>query len=295
MKQGHLKKGDVLIVKDGATTGKMGFYKGEYSKAAINEHIFALRTKENFNNHFLYYLLKSENFQKKLKPFIQGIIGGINLKFSNIEIPFPSIETQNQMVEELDGFQKVIDGCRQVVENYKPSIDINPSWEVFEVGDLLELAYGKGLKADNRIDGEYNVFGSNGIVGTHNEYFVEGPFIIVGRKGSAGELHFSKDNGNPIDTTFYISKKELKKDVDLELLFYLLKLIDLRSFDSQSAIPGINRNNIYKLKISLPPKNNQNQILKTIQDEIEIINNNKDFISIFQEKIKNKINKIWSN
>ena len=54
-------------------------------------------------------------------------------------------------------------------------------------------------------------------------------------------------------------------------------------------------NNVYKLKISLPPKNNQNQILKTIQDEIEIINNNKDFISIFQEKIKNKINKIWSN
>ena len=63
MKQGHLKKGDVLIVKDGATTGKMGFYKGEYSKAAINEHIFVLRTKENFNSHFLYYLLKNENFQ----------------------------------------------------------------------------------------------------------------------------------------------------------------------------------------------------------------------------------------
>ena len=100
MKKGKLQKGDVLIVKDGATTGKMGFYKGEFLKAAINEHVFALRVKENYSNHLLYHLLRDDEFQKKLQPYIQGIIGGINLKFSNIEIPATSIETQNQIVEE---------------------------------------------------------------------------------------------------------------------------------------------------------------------------------------------------
>jgi type I restriction enzyme S subunit len=157
------------------------------------------------------------------------------------------------------------------------------------------LAYGKGLTEKDRIDGDFNVYGSNGIVGTHNEYFVEGPFIIVGRKGSVGELHFSKNNGNPIDTTFYISKKQLKKDIELELLFYLLKLIDLKSLDNQSAIPGINRNDVYKLKINLPPKESQNKILKIIKDEVEIIDKNKNLILNFQGKIKNKINNIWSD
>ena len=295
MNKGQLQKGDVLIVKDGATTGKVGFYKGEFLKAAINEHIFVLRTNKNYNNYFLYYLLQNKQFQEKLRPFIQGIIGGINLKFSNIEIPNPPIEIQNQIAEELDSYQKIIDGCRQVIENYKPSIDIDPTWEIIELGEVFELAYGKGLKAENRVVGKYNVYGSNGVVGTHNEYFVNGPFIVVGRKGSAGELHYSINNGCPIDTTFYISQKELKKNINLELLFYLLKSANLKSFDNQSAVPGINRNNIYKLKINLPPINSQEKILKKIRGEIEIINNNENLIEIFSEKINNKINKIWSN
>jgi type I restriction enzyme M protein len=138
MKKGKLQIGDVLIVKDGATTGKMGFYNGEFPKAAINEHIFALRVRKNYSNDLLYYLLRSDEFQKKLKPYIQGIIGGINLKFSNIEIPFPSLEIQKQIVKELDGYQKIIDGCREVIENYKTSIDIDPSWEMVELSDLCK-------------------------------------------------------------------------------------------------------------------------------------------------------------
>ena len=98
-----------------------------------------------------------------------------------------------------------------------------------------------------------------------------------------------------IDTTFYISQKELKKSINLELLFYLLKSVNLKSFDNQSAVPGINRNNVYKIKIYLPPIDNQEEILKKIRSEIEIINNNENLMKIFSEKINNKINKIWSN
>ena len=57
----------------------------------------------------------------------------------------------------------------------------------------------------------------------------------------------------------------------------------------------LNRNNVYKLKINIPPINNQEEILKKIRSEIEIINNNENLMKIFSEKINNKINKIWSN
>jgi len=294
MKKGHLKNGDVLIVKDGATTGKMGLYKGNFAQAAINEHVFALRTKENICYKFLYYLMRGDDFQKKLQPFIQGIIGGINLKFTNLELPLPPKEVQNHIVEELEGYQKIIDASRQILQNYKPTIDIDLKWESVELGDLFELAYGKGLKSEDRISGNYNVYGSNGVVGTHTEYLTEGPFIIVGRKGSAGELHYSENNGYPIDTAFFISKNQLKKEINLEFVYYLLRNINLTSFDDQSAVPGINRNNVYKIKTNIPPIKIQEEIVTGIKKEVNYLKINEEMIKVFNNKINKKINTMWS-
>ena len=286
-----IRNGDLLI----SWSATIGVFIWNGEDAYLNQHIFLVKNNDKILKKYLYFL--KDKIIESIKSKVHGntMTHITKSEFLDIKIPLPPIETQNQIVEELDGYQKIIDGCRQIIENYKPSIDIDPTWEIIELGEVFELAYGKGLKAENRVVGKYNVYGSNGVVGTHNEYFVNGPFIVVGRKGSAGELHYSINNGCPIDTTFYISQKELKKNINLELLFYLLKSANLKSFDNQSAVPGINRNNIYKLKINLPPINSQEKILKKIRGEIGIINNNENLIEIFSEKINNKINKIWSN
>jgi hypothetical protein len=52
--------------------------------------------------------------------------------------------------------------------------------------------------------GDIPVFGSNGIVGYHNVYLIEGPAIIVGRKGTAGAVNYSEKSCYPIDTTFFV-------------------------------------------------------------------------------------------
>jgi len=286
-------RGSILFPKSGASTLLnhrviMGI------DSYVSSHLAVIKgNNEKVLDKYLFYLLKKVDTKDLVA---NPSYPSLNLdEIEKIEIPIPNLITQREIIFELDSYQKIIDGCEQVVKNYKPSINIEENWNTVEVGEVLVLAYGKGLTEDKRIDGDFNVYGSNGIVGTHNKYSVEGPFIIVGRKGSAGELHFSKDNGNPIDTAFYISKKQLKKDIDLELLFYLLKSIDLTSFDDQSAVPGINRNNVYKLKISLPPKDGQDKILKIVKDEIEIIDKNKYLIKIFKKKLNEKINKIWSH
>ena len=235
-----------------------------------------------------------QTFQDKIKPMIQGIIGGINLKFSNLEIPLPSIEEQNNIVNELNSYEKIIQASQQIIQNYSPKVEIDINWDLLELGEVFQLSYGKGLKSDDRKDGIFNVYGSNGIVGKHNDFLVEGPFIIVGRKGSVGELHYSEENGFPIDTTFYISKKELKKEININLLFYLLKNIELKNLDDQSAVPGINRNNVYKMKINYPPENLHNEILQKVKNEEDILNKNEELIKIFQEKINRTVNRIWS-
>ena len=79
------------------------------------------------------------------------------------------------------------------------------NWISCRLGDLLAFEYGKSLTKSARSgNGEYPVFGSSGIVGLHDAYLVEGPVIIVGRKGAAGSVCYSEANCWPIDTTYYI-------------------------------------------------------------------------------------------
>jgi type I restriction enzyme S subunit len=94
-----------------------------------------------------------------------------------------------------------------------------------EFGEVCTFEYGKPLKEIDRKDGEYPVYGSNGIVGYHNKYFVKGPFIIVGRKGTAGAVVYSAKSGFPIDTTFYVQLKD--REIDLKYLYLIMATLDL--------------------------------------------------------------------
>ncbi|MGA9396669.1 MAG: restriction endonuclease subunit S, partial [Anaerolineaceae bacterium] len=152
--------------------------------------------------------------------------------------------------------------------------------------------YGKPLKSDNRVQGDYPVFGSNGIVGYHNSYLVEAPFIIVGRKGSAGEVHYSEKNGYPIDTTFFIKLKNENR-ITLKYLFYVLKSLNLRSVNTQAGVPGLNRNDAYKIDISLPPLEYQNEITALIEHVRDIVEGNRELIQFYEKKIEKVIEQVW--
>ncbi len=73
-------------------------------------------------------------------------------------------------------------------------------WGIQRLDAALELAYGKALKATDRVDGRVPVYGSGGITGFHNEHLVEGPSVIVGRKGTVGSLYREDQSFFPIDT-----------------------------------------------------------------------------------------------
>ncbi len=129
--------------------------------------------------------------------------------------------------------------------------EIPEGWGVKKLGDLLELAYGKALKADNRQHGTVPVYGSNGQVGWHHEKLVAGPGIVVGRKGNPGTVTWSPTSFFPIDTTFYVVHKEDCRS--LHFLFHVLQTNDLASLGADSAVPGLNRNLAYINKQVVPP------------------------------------------
>lgn len=119
MKKGKVKKGDIILVKDGATTGKVCFVDDTFpfSKVAINEHVFLIRTKEEYYNKYIFYLLYSE-FGKRniLNNFRGATIGGISKEFVNFAVKIPKIEKQIEIVKKLDEIQEIIDINKKQIE-----------------------------------------------------------------------------------------------------------------------------------------------------------------------------------
>ena len=131
--------------------------------------------------------------------------------------------------------------------------EIPEGWAASELGDMIELAYGKALKAQVRkAAGGVPVFGSNGQIGWHNEALVQGPGIVVGRKGNPGTVTLSLTEFFPIDTTFYVAPKHEYGEC-LYFLFFALQQQDLPSVAADSAVPGLNRNLAYMNKQLKPP------------------------------------------
>ena len=129
---------------------------------------------------------------------------------------------------------------------------IPEGWEVEPLGDLIDLAYGKALKAGNRKAGDIPVYGSNGQVGWHDEQLVAGPGVIVGRKGNPGTITWASSDFYPIDTAFYVIPKNEK--LGLHFLFYALAEQDLSTMAADSAVPGLNRNLAYMNRQLVPDK-----------------------------------------
>ncbi|HAI5950041.1 TPA: restriction endonuclease subunit S [Escherichia coli] len=130
-----------------------------------------------------------------------------------------------------------------------------------KLGDVINVHYGKALKADQRVsNGSVHVFGSSGIVGNHDKTLCSYPTIIIGRKGSVGAITWAPDGGWIIDTAYYVETKDNNK-LDLRYLFYILSGIDLTKKTITTSIPGLNRDDLYDTFIKLPPFEEQKRIV----------------------------------
>ncbi|EKO3942397.1 restriction endonuclease subunit S [Vibrio fluvialis] len=132
------------------------------------------------------------------------------------------------------------------------------SWVEKSLGEVLKLEYGKPLdKSLRKEGGKYPAYGANGIKAWSDEYFHDEETIVVGRKGSAGELTLTDGKFWPLDVTYFV--KTNKNDYDIKFLYYLLLSLDLPSL-ATGVKPGINRNNVYKIQAKFPSYSTQKQV-----------------------------------
>lgn len=134
-------------------------------------------------------------------------------------------------------------------------------WIDVSLGDIATLEYGAALPANVRGGDAIPVFGSNGEVGRHRVALVDGPGIIVGRKGSVGAITWSESDFWPIDTTYYVKNRP---GVDLRWLYWMMGTLGLERLDSSTGVPGLNRNDAYERRLLLPPRAQQLKVVEML-------------------------------
>ena len=263
---------------------------------------------------FVYYMLLSK--YKLLKGMATGgsTMPIVNKgDFENIELYFPKIVSEQSRIasilSSLDDkielnlqMNKTLESTAQsifkewFVDFRFPGFDgelvhgMPKEWRKGHLIDILDLQYGKALKSENRSDGKYPVLGSNGIVGFHNTYYVEGPGIVIGRKGTIGKVIWVDKNFYPIDTTFFV--KDSLGTTFLYYHFFLMQSQPFQKISSDSAVPGLNKNEALRNKVIIPDVrivNRFNELVKPLFERMNHIDVEVQTLTLIRDALLPKL------
>ena len=319
MTKGILRNGDVLIVKDGATTGKTGFFVHDIP-SAVNEHVFILRAKEVIQPFYIYWIVRSEAFQGKLRPFIKGIIGGISLEFTGITIPLPPMDAQKEIVAEIESYQKIVEGARATVDNYRPRITAYPDWPTVELGEVIQEKPKNGYsgKPVDRVSNikvlSLSATTSGRLDLTKYKYLDEyisrdSPYRckmgdIYLQRGNTAELVgtaalFDVEEEDFIYPDLMIRVRADERKILPQYLLVALQSEPVRTYLKRNAIgaagnmPKINQGIVERIPLRLPPLVMQQAIVAEIEAEQALVASNRELIDRFEKKIQTTLARIW--
>jgi len=141
---------------------------------------------------------------------------------------------------------------------------VKAGWVETKLADAVTLNYGKALAKDQRSpEGSVPVYGANGVMDWSDHQLTEGPSLVIGRKGSAGEITRVDGPFWPSDVTYFTSHDQNRLNFDF--MHYALSMLNLPSM-ARGVKPGINRNDVYGLTISLPPLEEQQRIVAVLDE-----------------------------
>ena len=137
-------------------------------------------------------------------------------------------------------------------------------WEYFSINDVCsEFKSGKNIKADLiSSNGNFPVYGGNGLRGYTSSYNHDGLYVLIGRQGALC------GNVRSVFGKIYITEHAIavagNEKSDTNFLHYLFLKMNLGQYSDQSAQPGLAVNKLLKLKVLLPSISEQIKIAKLL-------------------------------
>jgi type I restriction enzyme, S subunit len=162
-------------------------------------------------------------------------------------------------------------------------------WKKCSLGDVINLKRGYDLPSRERLTGQYPIVSSSGISGFHKEAMVKAPGVVTGRYGTIGEVFYITQDFWPLNTSLYVQSF---KGNNPRFISYFLKTLDLGSQNVAGAVPGVNRNALHMLSVSIPSLLIQKKIVAVLSTYDDLIENNDRRITLL-EKMAEEIYREW--
>lgn len=272
-----VKFADVLVNSTG--TGTLGrvaqFLSIDEEPITVDTHVTIVRPIEGiFHPAFFGYVMIF--IEEQIIAGGEGASGQTELPRAKLEndflITYPdSIDEQKRIVaildEAFDGIdssiantEKNLANARELFESYLESIfrKENKGWFDTTIGDQLLLQRGFDITKKEQKPGIIPVVSSGGIKSYHDTAKVKEPGVAIGRKGSLGTVYFLDTEFWPHDTTLWV--KDFFSN-NPKFVYYFLKSINFKRFDSGTANPALNRNIVHFIPISWPEREMQEHLV----------------------------------
>ncbi len=244
-------------------------------KCWVNNHVHILKLDDSINDKMVEYYLA----YKDLSEYITGAIVPklTQQALKQIPIPVPGKAEQERIVGELDLLSGIIDKQRAQLKEldtlaqsifystFGDPITNEKGWCHSIFKDTFRLKNGDNLTEKEFNQGEYPVYGGNGISGYHNEFNKEGKHIVIGRVGAyCGNVRYVKGvfwlTDNAFDTFFDTTV------FNHQFVCTLLNSINLHQFANHAAQPVISNTGLKDIKIIVPPIELQNEFAEKIEN-----------------------------
>lgn len=320
--RGLVKDHDILICKDGALTGKVCVVDMKMlptKEVMINEHVFILRCNPHkMNQYYLFYCIYSEKVQTQIKnlAYNKSAQPGLNREHINlIKIPIPALDEQQKIVNELDGYQSIIQGAKQIIENWKPHFEVDNNWGLESLGNLCQIRP-KKLKLNKELEVSFidmAMIPVNGYKFLHFEtrqvsdvekgytYFEENDVLFAkitpcfenGKCGIATNLKNGVGFGSTEFIVLRCNENLLPEYLYTHINSDIFRYIGKNFMSGTAGQQRVSLDFVKNYQIPLPPLHIQEEIVKQLEIERKMIEQQKDVIKLFEAKVQNKLNALW--
>ena len=162
-------------------------------------------------------------------------------------------------------YEKFQDGTVKCIEDEIP-FEVPEGWAWTRLQYIISLSSGKTIKVRQLTDeGDFPVYGGNGINGMYSYYNVEPKTIVIGRVGYyCGSVYKTISKAWVTDNALIATIKE-PNIFDIDFLVSTLTYLNLGTTSVSTAQPVVSGKGILPLIVPIPPKKEQNRILRQIK------------------------------